>query len=602
MRQTPMTRPDCGTELQAAGDKCPHGSSSPNVEREKSGTLMGWLLLIIPLVAVLLMWFWISDLSWGKKPELFLNLVALGTVLSTAILVYAESSKLGFGTKKEGKKPIVYFLGMVLLWPIVYPISLYRRRKKGETKRLVIAIILSLLFSGSYLLLNRIFFSLSHVDQPTDPGVMSAVHDWLARQAIPLRSIEAGSGFDDLAPLKLLFKDVRIVALGEATHGTREFFQFKHRMLEFLVTQMGFTVFAIEASYPDCLPIDDYVMFGKGDADKALAGQGFWTWNTQEVRDLIEWLRRYNSKQPEEKRVHFLGMDMQRYTRAFSIIREYLSKTAPDKLADAEAAMKPLWFDQGQPRTNEAVTSFRRARKKAGPLLDAFGAWFDQQREKLISRSSATDYAIARQHVRILQQYVFINASSVNARYRRRDTAMAGNVRWMFDFLGPETRMVLWAHNEHVQFGRTTAMGSHLRAAFGRAYYALGFDFNEGAFQSREMVGMSWRRLREFRIGPAPEGSIGWVFDRAKQRLSSENFIINLRDAPSQGPVATWLMTSHRSYEIGAGFADDFWPGRNLRPQVLVKTYDGLIFINRTTRARPTATQTDFSGIGTSGR
>jgi len=592
--------PDCGTEIQTAVDKCPHCGCSLNKKRRKSGGRTGWLLLIIPLVAFILMWVWIADMPRPKDPELFLNLVLIGTIISTAILVYVESSKLGFGTLKKDKKPIVYFIGMVLLWPIVYPIYLYRRRKKGKKKRLIIAIILSFVFSGSYLFLNRIFFSLSHIAQPTDPAVLNAVHDWLGRQAIPLRAVEAGNGFSDLAPLKPLFKDVRIVGLGEATHGTREFFQFKHRMLEFLVTQMGFTVFAIEASYPGCLPIDDYVMFGKGDPDKALAGLGFSVWNTQEVRDMIEWLRRYNSWQPEEKRVHFLGVDMQRYTRAFSVIREFLSKTAPDKLADAEAAMNPLWFDQGQFKTLWDMTKFMRPRAGAGPLLEALGAWFDQHREQLISRSSPTDYAIVRQHVRVLQQYMFMTAAAPGDVNPRRDKAMAENVSWIFDLLGPETRMVLWAHNQHIQFGQTGWMGGHLRAGFGQAYYALGFDFNEGAFQGwpARTAGPDWKELRESRVGPAAEGSVGWVFTRAGQKVSSENFIINLRDAPSQGAVATWLAAPHRMYFVGATVSP--WPGGYLLPQVLGKTYDGLIFINRTTRARPTATPTDMSGIGKS--
>jgi erythromycin esterase len=595
-----MTCPDCGAELQVKDGKCPHCGSDLDIKREKTKKGMGWLLLIIPLVAIVLMWIWIVDMSLVKEPALFLNLVVLVTILSTAILVYVESSSLGFGTQKKGKKPIVLITGMVLLWPIVYPLYLYRRREKGRKKRLVAAITLALLFSGSFLLTNRMHSYWFNPADPTDPGVISAVHDWLGRQAIPLRSVEAGSGFDDLAPLKPLLKDVRIVGLGEATHGTREFFQFKHRMLEFLVTQMGFTVFAIEASYPGCLPIDDYVMYGKGDPDQALARQGFWTWNTQEVRDLIEWLRRHNAQRPEEKRVHFLGVDMQRYTRAFPVIREYLSRTAPDKLADAEAAMKPLWFDQGQFKHVGDYTVFMRPRAGAGPLLDALGAWFDQQREQLSSKSSAMEFAIVRQHVRVLQQFWFMTAAGGEDVSPRRDKAMADNVRWIFDFLGPETRMVLWAHNWHIRFDETGWLGAHLRAAFGPAYYALGFDFNEGAFQVHGTTGSDWKEPRESRVAKAPEGSIGWVFSRAAQQVSSEKFIINLRDAPSQGVVATWLAAPHRMHNIGATASP--WPGGNLGRMVIGKTYDGLIFINRTTRARPAATPTDLSGIGTSDR
>ena len=68
--------------------------------------------------------------------------------------------------------------------------------------------------------------------------------------------------------------------MGEATHGTHEFFQLKHRMLEFLVERMGFTVFGIEANWPESLAVNDYVLNGNGDPAKALAGFYFWTWNT----------------------------------------------------------------------------------------------------------------------------------------------------------------------------------------------------------------------------------------------------------------------------------------------------------------------------------
>ena len=116
----------------------------------------------------------------------------------------------------------------------------------------------------------------------------------------------------------------------------------------------------------------------------------------------------------------------------------------------------------------------------------------------------------------------------------------------------------------------------------------------------RGTTGSDWKEPRESRVATAPEGSIGWVFSRAAQQVSSENFIINLRDAPSQGVVATWLAAPHRMYYIGATASP--WPGGNLGRMVIGKTYDGLIFINRTTRARPAATPTDFSGIGTSDR
>ena len=120
--------------------------------------------------------------------------------------------------------------------------------------------------------------------------------------------------------LRALVGQARVVALGEATHGTREFFQLKHRMLEFLVEEMGFRVFAIEANWPECLAINDYVLHGEGDPEEALAGIYFWTWNTEEVLELIEWMRRYNADPAHEQKLKFYGVDMQYTVGAASAI------------------------------------------------------------------------------------------------------------------------------------------------------------------------------------------------------------------------------------------------------------------------------------------
>ena len=97
------------------------------------------------------------------------------------------------------------------------------------------------------------------------------VGDWIRAHAIRLTTPEAGHGFADLQPLKPVIGNARIVSLGEATHGTREFFQLKHRMLEFLATEMGFTIFSIEANMPEAYRLNDYVLNGTGDPAAAPA-------------------------------------------------------------------------------------------------------------------------------------------------------------------------------------------------------------------------------------------------------------------------------------------------------------------------------------------
>lgn len=152
--------------------------------------------------------------------------------------------------------------------------------------------------------------------------------DWIRKNAIPLAGTEAGRGRDDLRPLRQLIGDARIVSLGEATHGTREIFQLKHRLLEFLATDMGFTIFSIEANMPEAYRLNDYVLKGTGDPAELLRGLYFWTWNTEEVLDMIRWMRAFNAS--GKGRIQFTGFDMQTPTVAQEIVGDFVSRHDPE--------------------------------------------------------------------------------------------------------------------------------------------------------------------------------------------------------------------------------------------------------------------------------
>src|SRR5438046_8658898 len=122
---------------------------------------------------------------------------------------------------------------------------------------------------------------------PSSISVPSEVTSWFKSAAIPLDSTSPESGWDDLRRMESTIGNARIVAMGEATHGTREFFQLKHRMLEFLVEKKGFTVFGIEANWPESLAINDYVLNGTGDAVEALAGLYFSSWTPGDLLDMV---------------------------------------------------------------------------------------------------------------------------------------------------------------------------------------------------------------------------------------------------------------------------------------------------------------------------
>ena len=147
---------------------------------------------------------------------------------------------------------------------------------------------------------------------------------WIAAHAIRLKTPEAGHGFEDMKPLKKIIGNARIVSLGEATHGTREFFQLKHRMLEFLASEMGFTIFSIEANMPEAYRLNDYVLNGVGDPAKLLKGMYFWTWDTQEVLEMIRWMREFNKS--GKGRVQFTGFDMQTPVVANEIVSDFVAR------------------------------------------------------------------------------------------------------------------------------------------------------------------------------------------------------------------------------------------------------------------------------------
>ena len=164
------------------------------------------------------------------------------------------------------------------------------------------------------------------------------------------------------------------MALREATHGTREFFQLKHRMLEFLVAEMGFTVFGIEAMMPEAFAINDYVLTGKGDPERALAGLYFWMWNTEEVLDMIKWMRQYNADPRHVKKVKFYGIDMQHTPSAVRVTLSYLRKVDAEHATTAERALAQLANPLTAPDIVNRATADVKAMEAIAAVLTRFDA------------------------------------------------------------------------------------------------------------------------------------------------------------------------------------------------------------------------------------
>lgn len=172
---------------------------------------------------------------------------------------------------------------------------------------------------------------------PADPRAddqRAARVAWLLEHSFAFDTVEAGHGFADLEPLRSAVGAARIVSLGEPTHGTREVFQMKHRLLEYLASELGFSTFSIEASSPESFAVGDWVRGGAGDPHLLVEGMYFWTWHTEEVLAMVQWMRAYNESEPRPEgaagRLDFTGFDMQTPDVAMGIVLDFLGRREPD--------------------------------------------------------------------------------------------------------------------------------------------------------------------------------------------------------------------------------------------------------------------------------
>lgn len=215
------------------------------------------------------------------------------------------------------------------------------------------------------------------VQTPSQPAADSPATAWIREHAVPIKTPVAGNGFDDMEPLSRIVGEARIVALGEPTHGTRQAFQFKHRVLEYLVEKMGFTIFSIEANMPESYALTNYIQTGQGDVRKLIDGMYFWTWNTEEVFQMVEWMRAWNAAHPDRTQLQFTGFDMQNSNVAASLATTFLKAHAPDLAPRAEIALTnagKLTFESGPSNDFASATGNFPVADAKGKKLH-FSAW-----------------------------------------------------------------------------------------------------------------------------------------------------------------------------------------------------------------------------------
>lgn len=385
---------------------------------------------------------------------------------------------------------------------------------------------------------------------------------WAAANAIPLSTTDPLKPVDDLGWLHGRLRNATVVGLGEATHGTREFFLMKARIVRFLVEREGFTVFAIEANLPEAAAINRYVVNGDGDARAALAGLHFWTWDTYEVLDLIEWIRTWNA-QPGHPTVHFYGFDCQRSAIAAFEVGRYLERVDRDIARTYEPLLtKVAAGDATHPAL--PVAEIDAARRDFRRLLSEF----DRSHVRWASVEGEASWDENRQYCTVLQQSWDIRTGGL----ANRDRYMAENILWIARH-EHGARIAVWAHNSHVERS-AASMGGFLNQEMDGRYAAIGFSFGWGEF--RAVPSFDSQEVRTVSVSPSDAPKL----DAALLNVPLPFFALDLRSEPAllKRPIAM--------REYGAVFGSP----TQFKTREIDRAFDILIFVRQTTASRPTPT------------
>ncbi|MCU1645191.1 MAG: hypothetical protein JWN03_5466 [Nocardia sp.] len=390
--------------------------------------------------------------------------------------------------------------------------------------------------------------------QVAPAGKQDSVVDALQQAAQPLRSTEPGTDAEDLRGLGSMIGDATVVGLGEATHGSHEFFTLKQRVFRYLVEDKGFSTFALELSWSAGLRIDDYLQTGAGDA-RTIAKETLTDspWDREEFVSLIEWMREYNSQHPGHT-VHFMGDDIGAPSlddEFFGRVTGYVHNDHPDALPQLTAlytGLRPI--DDAFAYLNKPLSERQRLAAQAQQALDLItglkgggGEAFDWAEQN--ARSIAQTAAFFTMDVN--------NQDSLTTSERFRDEVMAQNITWWQQRIGG--KILLSAHDDHVGYiagdpgTYPKTQGSFLHDTMGTDYLAIGSTFNRGSFLSKDAaLGGDWKK---FTVAAAAPGSNEYTLDQ----VNSEDYYLDVRNAPSA--ARAWLDVARPMRDIGTQYPVD---------------------------------------------
>jgi erythromycin esterase len=402
----------------------------------------------------------------------------------------------------------------------------------------------------------------------------------------------------DLDPLIDAIGDAKYVLLGEASHGTHEYYVWRAKITQRLIQEKGFSFVGVEGDWPDCYRVN---RFAKGYLDSGTDIYSVmnefnrwptWMWANWETAAFIDWLKVYNEDLAADKRIGFYGLDVYSFRESMNSIIQYLEKNDPKALAVAKTAMKcfePYGRDEGQ--TYARASSFlpELCEKEILHLLKEIVKnvpnYNHDSENALSTEQNAFVASNAEKYYRAMMQR---GAASWNI----RDEHMVSTIERLMKFHGKEAKVIVWEHNTHIGDARATEMASEGMVNVGQlireqhlsdGVVAVGF----GSYKGSVVAGREWGdSMRKIKVPEAVEGSWEHAFHLAGD---GKNKLVLLNNLKNEECLSSYI--GHRA--IGVVYNPEHERFGNYVPSLLPERYDAFIFLDETSALHPIHIQPD---------
>jgi erythromycin esterase-like protein len=403
----------------------------------------------------------------------------------------------------------------------------------------------------------------------------------------------------DYDPLLKLIGTARFALLGEASHGTHEFYRERAEVTKRLITEKGFTAVAVEADWPDAYRVNRYVRGESDDPVARAALSGFqrfpvWMWRNTVVVEFVEWLRAYNDSLPVgATKVGFYGLDLYSLYTSIEAVLGYLDKV--DTEAARRARHRYSCFEHfGEDTTSYAYAAAYNAAESCEPAVVEQLVELRRRAAELANRDGRVardEFFYAEQNARLVKNaeeyYRSMFRGRVNS-WNMRDRHMAETLDALVAHLSTEgqaAKVAVWEHNSHLGDARATEMGQGgewnvgqlVRERYPRDCFLVGFTTHHGTVTASHDWDEPGRRRR---VRPALEGSYEALFHEA----GPERFMINLRE---EGPARELLRLPRLERAIGVIYRPETERLSHYFHAQLAEQFDAVLHFDETKAVEP---------------